>query len=830
MSDASHDASPEEIAKVYLQLIDLKTVVLANKHPRLKLSQNAKQKLQASEPWVTSGSEPAGTLANGQSNVPEVLPGISKNQAAFMTNRINAGSAFDTDTLATSRTDRTVRQEDGHGEKSSGKIKDKVMDQASASFAHPMYTNGASQGVSSSRRRDIHQQLQDEWTQYLRNSHSKTRVDPSMVALDNVDEIFAQALAVVNPASKSLAAVPVARAGSDTSFDENDYYSSQHWSSDDRELSYEPPAQIEAIPAVDLQKVPTDNVLPGLGSTTSRPSASASYLRRLQSELKSELSVSLLPPKSYAPHEAVIRNAEESDDLYVPGGEESDYSPPAPGDDTMDLDVDGEADDESDYTPDNVVPPIPIDLRRDRTYTQPAHSSSTQIPAVRNDMTQFNAPALAHTSALAPVIPPGLDPAVFQSLIQLSGNPEMAAQLMQALLPHLKTQQSSQQPNQPFDLGGSNGNPSQNQFQSLQHVLDAVGGTASEQHSSTQQSAHASPRMSPVVRLTKRQRAKLQKAQANEARHDRQGVAQNTGEKVEKSDKAKKRREAKMRRRADNKADLREKKGKGFNPVSTDTSPKGPSLANSPVTIPGPMIKDEPQSPPPFSHHQYQPQHQPQPHSQLMLQPQPPPPPPPPRHYVPGYYQQPPPPPTPTYHPPPLQQPQYQLPQYAHPAATPAPQPVMPQPQSGRRIITDQYGNKYYAVEKPGAAAMRASVAPPSIQAPVYHQPTPTVRYTPAPISRASVAPPPIELRSREAYYTRDPRASVAPQEYYAPPPVAYAMAPPPPQQHRVMSSRAATYAPEYQPHPRAHSIRPEGDPAVRYAWGPPPPDGRYAG
>lgn len=130
LSDASQDASPEELAKVYLRLLDLKAAVLADKHPRLKLSQDAKQKLQASEPRSRPGQDAADTLANGQSSRSEVLPGNAQNQAAFMSNRINAGSARGTDTLPKSKTNPSVRQEKGKEKESSDMIQDNVIDDA----------------------------------------------------------------------------------------------------------------------------------------------------------------------------------------------------------------------------------------------------------------------------------------------------------------------------------------------------------------------------------------------------------------------------------------------------------------------------------------------------------------------------------------------------------------------------------------------------------------------------------------------------------------------------------------------------------------------------
>ncbi|GAB7337024.1 hypothetical protein MBLNU457_g2437t1 [Dothideomycetes sp. NU457] len=837
VSDASQDASPEELAKVYLQLLELKAVVLADKHPRLKLSQDAKQKLRASEPRSRSGQGSADTLANGQSSRSEVLPGIAQNQAAFMTNRITAGSMSETDILPKSKAKPNVRQEKGKEKEGSGMIQDNVIDDAPESRAHPRYQNGTSQDAPLSRRQIVHLLLQHEWSQYQQRHQHPNRGDTSLVPVDDLDGILEKAQATVNPVSGILPPVPIARISPGTSFDENDYYSSQHWSSDDREASYEPPAQVEV-----LQKVPAANVLPGLGSTTSHPVASSSNSRRPQFD-----PVSSHLPKNFARTDVVMHDTEDTDDLYMPEGEESDYSPPAPGHDTMDLDEGEVSDNESDYAPDNAVPPVSNDLRRVQASNQPAHSASPQVPVVRNNLTQIAAPQPSRISPLASANLPGLDPAILQSLTQLGGNPDVVAQLMQALRPHLGGQQFPQPSSRPFGFDGSSDvPPPQNQPPPLQPLLlNSRGNTTSEPQSSAHPSTQVSPRpsISSVANLTNKQRAKRKKAKLNEAKYERQLAVR---------EKAQARREAKLRKRQEKREKKKEQKrandiipavAKVSRNVHVATSPE-PAPASAPAPVP--VIKDEPQSPPPFAQHTYQSQAQPQAQPQQVYQP--PPPPQPARLYTPGYYQQPPPQQTPVYYAPPPQQPQYQLPPYAYPAPTPAAQPAVPQP--ARRIITDQYGNKYYAVEKPGASAMRASVAPPSMPAPSYHQPSvappsmqppsyyqppPSVHYTPAPMAaapapRASVAPPPMEFPPREVYYDRAPRASVVPPDYYAPRPVTYAMAPPPPQQHRVVSSRATTYAPEHQPQARAYSVQPEAEQPVRYAWGPPPPDGRYAG
>ena len=168
--------------------------------------------------------------------------------------------------------------------------------------------------------------------------------------------------------------------------------------------------------------------------------------------------------------------------------------------------------------------------------------------------------------------------------------------------------------------------------------------------------------------------------------------------------------------------------------------------------------------------------------------------------------------------------------------ASPAP---MPTPAAApRRIITDQYGNKYYAVEP--ALESRASVAPvarsvqpemgyeraPSRMSVAYAQPLPaqSVRYEPVemapprpPIRRQVAQEQPMEYIDANGYRVRAYTRAPEPVQYVERPtsPVfqqtpRYEQMPPPP----APPAREPT-SPVYAPDPRSYSARPEEPPAI---------------
>jgi len=186
-----------------------------------------------------------------------------------------------------------------------------------------------------------------------------------------------------------------------------------------------------------------------------------------------------------------------------------------------------------------------------------------------------------------------------------------------------------------------------------------------------------------------------------------------------------------------------------------------------------------------------------------------------------------------------------------------APPPVAP-----RRVVVDQYGNKYYA-EQP-IAQPRASVAPvarhpdselgyeraPSRMTAAYQPPPQPAHYEPAEPVMAPPPPPirqyayqeqPVEYIDSRGYRVRDQSSRpVEPVRYshapkspvyqpsaqfdHMPPPSArpaprelhYDMPPPPmPQQSREPTS------PVYAPPPRAFSVRPDGEDASQITYAP---------
>lgn len=187
---------------------------------------------------------------------------------------------------------------------------------------------------------------------------------------------------------------------------------------------------------------------------------------------------------------------------------------------------------------------------------------------------------------------------------------------------------------------------------------------------------------------------------------------------------------------------------------------------------------------------------------------------------------------------------------YAQSMQTPAamlPPPPPPPPPPARKIVVDQYGNRYYAnepeAEPAPTPASRMSVAPqsrPELDSPYERAPSraTSVFYAPRPIQsvyeddiQSRMPPPPVrrvtmqpeaETPDYRSYRQRDYSRASEPQHYREEPGPVYVsdpMQPPPPPPPPPMH-RSSAYPPDPAASgayiPRAYSVRPEVEP-VRY-------------
>lgn len=303
----------------YENLLSLRDVILANEHPRLKLSASARQRLQISGPLrtaVTNGTHPS---------KPQSAETVVQNGSAHALNGIHAAYTAQQPQVPTHATSQKP---------------------FSSSEIDPVLLTKSDDLIRAEthlKRQRIERSLKDEWE--LRKHAPRDRdfgTEPA--SLFSLSEIMNKALEIVKPLS-GLRPVAVARDPSSDSFDENSYYSSQvnDWSSEQSAA----PNRDQLHGAQALKKKHDQSAVhaavetfPGLASSTSHAGAPGIEFERSHNQ---PLLATGLAERSHP----TLQNQppfQDHMDVYDLNDEESDYTPPAADAFTdADADAEGEA-------------------------------------------------------------------------------------------------------------------------------------------------------------------------------------------------------------------------------------------------------------------------------------------------------------------------------------------------------------------------------------------------------------------------------------------------------------------------------------------------------
>lgn len=360
-------------AAFFAQLLQLRDVVLAEKHPRFKLPADVRQRLQSAKvPTSASFSGSSQQVPCLTTDGQQAAPGLQIN--GHMTNGVRNALAHDDNRSATAGQVPALKNH------SSG-IDPVLLTKSDDLIRAEVHL----------KRQRIEKQLRDNVDQ--RKQFSRRDPDAEPVSLIDLPEILQKAWDTVKPVSGLKPATNAQTAASD-SFDENSYYSSQvnDWSSEASADNRRHGAAVKQ----------------GLASSASLP-------KHQQSQIERRLDPQALQPQSPAfrsPDQNPSFYTNDTETAYDAEREDSEeYSPPAAeafsGADGADADAmnldDGQyyayrkcdgtdiCSDSSEFVPEE--PTIP----------------SPQAPIITNNLMHIAAPQPARVSPLAVSKVPGLD-------------------------------------------------------------------------------------------------------------------------------------------------------------------------------------------------------------------------------------------------------------------------------------------------------------------------------------------------------------------------------------------------------------------------------------
>ncbi|KXT08767.1 hypothetical protein AC579_4925 [Pseudocercospora musae] len=379
--------TPAEEEQLYTKLLRLQDDVLHDRHPTLKLPPAAIEQLKATlaglyAPAVVADQATAssGTLANG---------------AAFNANAAtNHAQPLSTPTATGPTFPGLPGLQTPHRSfVSNGNVHPPAL-KPSSSGLDPIFLEKSDSLVRAEgqlKRQRIERDLQAQFEQRKHTARDKDQGadGPSML---NVESIYMGSLARETHVSGLK---PVERAGSDTSFDENDYYSSQvqsDWSS---------PDSASASFAADYD-----------GSHPSFSAKAAGKQPAMARDTLSQSSKDRTHVDTTRPEPAYEVEDDEDDDEYEPpdpatfGGYGDDIGGPEHGQITPE-------DDDEDYEPGEIT--------QESNVPTPYYQQSTQpVPVIRNHLTHIAAPQPNRVSPLATAKGPNLE------LELVNGRPEIA--------------------------------------------------------------------------------------------------------------------------------------------------------------------------------------------------------------------------------------------------------------------------------------------------------------------------------------------------------------------------------------------------------------------
>jgi len=368
--------SPAEDEELYSQLLQLQDVVIAGKHPVFKLPRSAIEQLKATLIVPDAAGVNGTAFATNQQQLQSppakvnALPGLNARAPPTANGATSAyaAKAAGLDPIFLQKSDSLVRAE--------GQLKRQRIE------------------------RDL--QTQVEQRRHTARDRDPGAEDPSRI---DINAVLNTALSRVAP----ISGLRPAKAASVSSFDENDYYSSQapsDWSSDTS--SSKGSDKAAGAFTADFERL---------------DAAPDTFAESSRSAQKRALPGSSLPQ---APKDRPHFYANEPEDVYGIGDEDDEYTPPdaATFDSSrggaMVMDAqDNEAmeDDNSDYEPGEITQEsaIPTPYYQFKQPTQP----SPRVPVIRNHLTHIAAPQPNRVSPLATAKGPSIE------LELVNGRPEV---------------------------------------------------------------------------------------------------------------------------------------------------------------------------------------------------------------------------------------------------------------------------------------------------------------------------------------------------------------------------------------------------------------------
>lgn len=380
--------SPAEEEELYDQILRLQDVVLAGKHASFKLPLSVVELLQktpivpdeqasdTAKPLLLNGGidSPAVTTNQQQLTQPPNYPtftgllGLQAPSAPFINGSAHgqnarASSAAGLDPIFLEKSDNLVRAE--------GQLK----------------------------RQRLDRELQNQVDSRKHSSREKDVGIDAPSPLD-IDAVLLNSLERVKPTSGLELQQKIGSAAS-SSFDENDYYSSQvqsDWSSESS--SHDGSDRAAGAFTADFERL--DGAAQASTSSFKEP-------------IHAKAPAASGPSHSHVPDSRVPVYTGDEDDMYEPGDEDDEYTPPdaaAFGGYRGEIERD---DDNSDYEPGEIAQDSNIPTPN----TYPAVESSSRVPVIRNHLTHIVAPQPNRVSPLATAKGPSIE------LELVNGRPEI---------------------------------------------------------------------------------------------------------------------------------------------------------------------------------------------------------------------------------------------------------------------------------------------------------------------------------------------------------------------------------------------------------------------
>jgi len=306
-NDSPVNVDQQSLLDTYEQLRKLQDAILRDAHPRLRLSGPAKQRLlhTRSKSDVNGSNDKTSKIVERDSTIDDVSK--HQNNAAYTSNM--------NDSLRTASKHSLV----------CGFMPTQV-----SSGIDPVLLTKSKDLVNAEhrfRRQRTENDLKDAWDRRKHTARDRDSAQDT-TSLDALAEVLQKAQQIVRPVTGLRPAATLGRAGRDSSFDTNDYYSSQvddGWSSEEPALAA---ASFNDNASVAGQ---SSRPLPGLASNPSLSALPTSEYRGPEKNHPSVRKVSVVP--------STRGHGRHTEDVSDPYGEESDYSPPA-----VDAFTDGDAD------------------------------------------------------------------------------------------------------------------------------------------------------------------------------------------------------------------------------------------------------------------------------------------------------------------------------------------------------------------------------------------------------------------------------------------------------------------------------------------------------